>query len=232
MLKSTAVNIFTVARRFPRLFHVITQTSQILAKHLFEVMQQEKEKTNVKGEGLSQMHQAEQTAHNMMELLGYKKKDLYCADKVEPILAAIFHNIGHFCSHDAFLEHGCLDRKHKKIGAQFLLNHGLSPRVAGLVESDTEAKRYLAASEPGYLKGLSPTSLRALESQGGPMPLDECRNFENSFDFKNKILLRKAYETAKNSRSPVPSLQEYQKILEQYLISRFISDPTFIENNK
>jgi len=66
------------------------------------------------------------------------------------VLAAFLHDIGHICvsafpvnSMDGF---GIID--HEKIGAQFLLSKGFSPKVARLVESHVEANRYLTHRYP------------------------------------------------------------------------------------
>ena len=40
-----------------------------------------------------------------------------------------------------------------------------------------EAKRYLAANEPGYFEALSYGSQRSLEVQGGPFTPSECAEF-------------------------------------------------------
>lgn len=94
------------------------------------------------------------------------------------VLAAWLHDIGHMQHRDAAsaIAHGD-DDAHEALGAKFLLRW-FGPEVAEPVRLHVQAKRYLCATEPGYLERLSTLSKRSLEIQGGPMTEPEARAFE------------------------------------------------------
>src|SRR3982750_228510 len=63
----------------------------------------------------------------------------------EVILAALFHDIGHFCEHfmkvEQMASYGVVD--HEGLGAAFLRSLHFSERIALLVQNHVSAKRYL-----------------------------------------------------------------------------------------
>jgi putative nucleotidyltransferase with HDIG domain len=110
----------------------------------------------------------------------------------EVILGALFHDIGHFCAeYDS--EHdmdGLGHIAHDKVGADYLRDRGFSEKIARLVESHVEAKRYLCAAKAGYHAKLSEASAKTLEFQGGPMSEEEVSRFEADPYFKEIIKVR------------------------------------------
>ncbi|MBU0696361.1 MAG: HDIG domain-containing protein, partial [Bacteroidetes bacterium] len=118
------------------------------------------------GEPVSQIEHMSQAAELAMQA-GYDD---------EVILAAFFHDIGHLIDVDDKLEK--MDHFgiafHEDLGAQFLLKRGFSKRVARLVKSHVEAKRYLTYRFPDYLEKLSEASKMTLEYQGGMMTKEEA----------------------------------------------------------
>ncbi len=225
LTQATTINRFAALRRFPTVFQAAFVTSQNVAKHLFKIMQKGNKVGYINEKGLTQVAHAEQTAYNMRKAIGCKDKDLYCPQTIEPVLAALFHDIGHLCASDNAPQMGydgvC---DHELIGARFLLNHGFSKSVTRLIASHANAKRYLVATDQKYLKGLSPASQRTLKFQGGPMSKEECEEFEASADFALKLALIKADDAAKNPHAKVPSLKTYQRPLEMYLFHQFFND--------
>jgi predicted HD phosphohydrolase len=93
---------------------------------------------------------------------------------------------------------------HEKIGANYLLSKGFSQRLAKLVESHVQAKRYLTYAHPEYYARLSEASKRTLEFQGGPMTALEATTFENDALFEISILMRQWDEMAKEENIPLP----------------------------
>ena len=80
----------------------------------------------------------------------------------EVILAAFFHDIGHLLEHvmpagqmDGF---GVVD--HEKPGAEYLRQKGFSEKIAKLVASHVQAKRYLTFKYTDYFNQLSAASKR------------------------------------------------------------------------
>jgi len=137
----------------------------------------------------------------------------------EVILAAFFHDIGHLCA-DAG-EAGSMDGMgnvdHEKLGADYLLEHGFSERIAALVQGHVLAKRYLTYKHPEYYNKLSPASKTTLEFQGGVMGSDEAAKFELNPDAALIIRLRYWDDMAKSLNVPVNNLAYLKKLALNHL---------------
>jgi phosphonate degradation associated HDIG domain protein len=137
----------------------------------------------------------------------------------ETILAAFFHDIGHFCEHimpvqqmDGF---GIVD--HEKLGAEYLISKGFSTRIAKLVQSHVDAKRYLTFKYPDYYAKLSEASRKTLEFQGGVMSEEEAKSFESDENFELFIQLRRWDEQAKLEHVPVVDLNHFREMIVLHL---------------
>ena len=126
----------------------------------------------------------------------------------EVILAAFFHDIGHICvmSHSENSMDGFGVMSHEKIGAEFLRAKGFPEKVAKLVESHVQAKRYLTFKYPEYFKSLSEASKKTLVFQGGVMDVEEAIAFEADRFFETSIRMRKWDEMAKETKVPILDL--------------------------
>ena len=140
----------------------------------------------------------------------------------EMVLAAFLHDIGHICvsafpynSMDGF---GIID--HEKLGADYLRMRGFSERVAKLVGSHVEAKRYLTFRFPEYYNGLSEASRKTLEYQGGRMTGEEAERFEKDPLFEQMIAMRKIDEQAKVAGLPLAHWTGYRDLIIQHLIQQ------------
>lgn len=140
-------------------------------------------------------------------------------DDEEVILAAFFHDIGHFCEHIMEVKHmdgyGIVD--HEKLGADFLRSKGFSAKIASLVQNHVQAKRYLTYRHPEYYEKLSEASRKTLEFQGGRMSLEEAKAFEADPLFDLHIKLRGWDEKAKLENQPLPSLDKYSTMILHHL---------------
>ena len=85
----------------------------------------------------------------------------------ELVLAAALHDLAHSPLCD-LPNRDCHD-----VAAQDWLTQRYGARVGWLAGAHVAAKRYLAATEPGYADALSPTSVRSLQAQGGAAVDDE-----------------------------------------------------------
>src|SRR6188768_2926165 len=94
----------------------------------------------------------------------------------EVVLAAFFHDIGHICvmKNQSNNMGGYGVKSHEKIGADFLREKGFPEKVATLVESHVQAKRYLTFKFPEYFNSLSEASKMTLGFQGGVMTSEEA----------------------------------------------------------
>ncbi|MEJ7644414.1 MAG: phosphonate degradation HD-domain oxygenase [Chryseolinea sp.] len=131
-----------------------------------------------------------------------------CDDEV--ILAAFFHDIGHICvmQNEANSMGGYGVKSHEKVGADYLRDKGFPERLARLVESHVQAKRYLTFKNPEYFAALSDASKKTLEYQGGKMKAAEATAYEEDDIFEASILMRKWDELAKETDVPVLPLSD------------------------
>lgn len=117
----------------------------------------------------------------------------------EVALAAFLHDIGHFIAqqqeHKDFTAFGC--PQHDEIGANFLKQCGFSKRIQVLVGEHVNVKRYLAATQKGYIAQLSAASLATLEMQGGPMTEEEVIQYRETPFLDEIIKLRKLDDCGK-----------------------------------
>lgn len=135
----------------------------------------------------------------------------------EMILAAFFHDIGHLYEHytqkDALYMDGYGTVDHEKLGADFVHKSGFTERIAKLVGSHVDAKRYLTATDAAYYGKLSEASKETLRMQGGPMTPTEIETFEADPLHKEYIQLRLWDEQAKETEVPIPDLKKYHQII-------------------
>ena len=184
------------------------QTIEENVQEIFELYQKYGDEDYI-GEPVSQVEHMCQAAQ-LAEAEGYPE---------EVILAAFFHDIGHFCEHlmpvqqmDGF---GVVD--HEKLGADFLRSKGFSSTIASLVQNHVQAKRYLTYHFPSYYDQLSEASKKTLEFQGGVMKLEEAMLFESDDLFDLHIKLRRWDERAKLEKQKMPPLQKYKDMATRHL---------------
>ncbi len=149
-----------------------------------------------------------------------------CDASDELVLAALLHDVGHFCGNGSSAEmagYGVL--KHEEVGAQFLLSLGFSQTVAELVSGHVQAKRYLVSQNPNYLSGISEASLKTLEFQGGSMTEAEAGAFQQDPLFEDKLRLRKWDELAKDLDVQVPALESYRTMITRHLSRSAVQEP-------
>jgi 2-amino-1-hydroxyethylphosphonate dioxygenase (glycine-forming) len=138
----------------------------------------------------------------------------------ELILAAFFHDIGHFCRPVTVMEapgnNGAYE--HEKQGARFLNKAGFSGRIVTLVENHVLAKRYLTCKYPDFYLALSEAAKESLEYQGGPMCMEEAGRFEAHPLFNEIIRLRRWDEAAKQPGKQTQPLLRYRYMTMFHLI--------------
>jgi phosphonate degradation associated HDIG domain protein len=159
------------------------------------------------GEAVSQREHALQAAHFARQ----------SGAGPELIAAALLHDVGHLLHSlpDDAPEAG-IDDRHETIAGRWLAR-AFGAAVAEPVRLHVAAKRYLCAAEPAYLRQLSRPSLVSLDLQGGPMPDDERRRFEQSPHFAAAVALRRWDDAAKVPGLAVPGIEAYVPDLEAAL---------------
>jgi phosphonate degradation associated HDIG domain protein len=130
------------------------------------------------------------------------------------VVAALLHDIGHLINSapDDFSE-WTHDQQHERIGAAWLARH-FGAEVSDPVRLHVPAKRYLCATEAGYLGTLSPASVRTLQLQGGTMPAADIAAFESEPYFREALRVRRWDDRAKIADLKVPGLASYRTVIE------------------
>ena len=138
----------------------------------------------------------------------------------EEVLAAFFHDIGHLCEFIMPVELmegvGVLD--HESIGQEYLVKKGFSERIAKLVRSHVEAKRFLTFRYPEYFEKLSDASKITLQHQGGRMNAEEAEAFEADPMFDIYIKMRTWDDLAKIINKDLPDLNRYKQMAISHLM--------------
>lgn len=126
------------------------------------------------------------------------------------VVAALLHDIGHLLHGlpEDIAQHG-VDGRHEVVGEAWLASR-FGARVSEPVRLHVDAKRYLCAAEPSYLRELSPSSVQSLRLQGGPFSAEEAGEFERNPHFRDAVALRRWDDAAKVVGLVVPDLRSYE----------------------
>lgn len=193
----------------------MNKNAEQVIKEVFDLYEKHGDEDYI-GEPVSQLEHMSQSAQ-----LAAKQG---CDDEV--ILAAFFHDIGHICvmQNGANSMDGYGVKSHEKIGADYLREKGFPNRIARLVESHVQAKRYLTFRYPDYYNALSEASKKTLEFQGGRMADQEATDFEKDDIFETSILLRKWDELAKETDIPILDLNDLKDRARRVLNKEHIAE--------
>jgi phosphonate degradation associated HDIG domain protein len=136
-------------------------------------------------------------------------------------VAALLHDIGHLVvdehnNQDDFLRE---NEKHELIAAT-VLSDWFPPSVTSPIALHVAAKRYLVATDPSYVDGLSQASVQSLLVQGGPMSPEEVVKFRRLRRADDACRLRRWDDAAKVANRLVPPLEHYRERLESLVAFR------------
>jgi len=135
------------------------------------------------------------------------------------VIAALLHDIGHFVGEHPIdaLENG-IDNRHEEVGADYL-EDSFPPSVTEPIRLHVAAKRYLCATDAGYLAQLSPASVDSLAVQGGPMSAAEVAAFESRPYYRDAVRLRRYDDDGKVAGLTIKPAADYRAELEAQLSS-------------
>jgi len=102
--------------------------------------------------------------------------------------------------------------RHGEAGARWL-SQWFGEAVTEPVRLHVAAKRYLCATEPGYLGLLSAESVRTLALQGGPMRPDERAAFEALPHARDAVAVRRWDDGAKDPAVTPPGFAHFTPLL-------------------
>jgi phosphonate degradation associated HDIG domain protein len=134
------------------------------------------------------------------------------------IVASLLHDYGHLIHNfDADVFKSGIDDRHEILGAENLSAYFGDP-VTMPIRMHVEAKRYLCAIDPEYMKLLSPASIRSLKLQGGPFAAAELEEFIKRPFAAEAARLRRWDESAKIHGLQTPALDHFRPYVEACLI--------------
>jgi gamma-butyrobetaine dioxygenase len=161
------------------------------------------------GEVVSELEHAVQCAELAREGLADEELQLAC----------LLHDVGRYAVDQSLVADtlaatrvGPSARGHHELGAD-LLAPSAPERVVWCVRQHADAKRYLCATEPGYLDRLSPASRHTLRLQGGVMsPVAAARFAEHPW-VRDAVALRRWDDEAKVVGKRTRSLDEWAPLV-------------------
>lgn len=122
------------------------------------------------------------------------------------VMACLFHDIGHFdvgikdkikpmMKNDKYLG----VENHEYIGAKILKQNGFCNETCNFVAKHVLAKRYLCTVDKSYYDKLSDQSKNTFHLQGGYLPNNELRHFEESDYYEGSLFVRHYDDLSKES---------------------------------
>ncbi len=158
------------------------------------------------GENVTELQHALQTAEFAQQ----------AGESDEIVLACLLHDYGHLL-HDLgeqIAEFG-IDARHEELGATLLAPH-FPQTILEPIRQHVAAKRYLCLKDPDYARGLSASSQRSLNLQGGPMSADEAARFEANPHFHACLIVRIYDDKGKVRDMPTRSLESYESLIRRF----------------
>ena len=126
------------------------------------------------------------------------------------VAATLLHDLGHLVHGlaDDAADHG-IDTAHEEVAARWLARW-FGPEVVEPIRLHVAAKRYLCATEPGYLARLSPASVLSLSLQGGPLTDADSAAFAALPHAAAAVELRRYDDEGKSAAAVTPTLEHFR----------------------
>ena len=132
------------------------------------------------------------------------------------IIAGLLHDVGHLLEAvPDDLADWTSDARHEETGARWLAGR-FGPEISEPVSLHVPAKRYLCATDAGYLRCLSSASVHTLALQGGAMSVEETRAFEREPYYRDAVRVRHWDDQGKVAGLAVPPLEAYLDMLKAH----------------
>jgi 2-amino-1-hydroxyethylphosphonate dioxygenase (glycine-forming) len=174
--------------------------------------------------GFYEVHGSDEYVGEPVSILEHSFQSALLAQKEgydeEVILAAFFHDIGHFLPNKNEMN-GLGNINHEVAGANFMYKNGFSKTVALLVRNHVEAKRFLTYKYPDYYNSLSESSKKTLVFQGGKMTELEAKEFEQSPFFVLYLKMRNWDDKAKTTEKYHINLNEIKEMALNHLLENY-----------
>ena len=105
-------------------------------------------------------------------------------------------------------------RTMSELGARWLAR-AFGEEICEPVRLHVPAKRYLCASDAGYVARLSAASVHTLKLQGGPMAAHEVAQFESERYWREAVQVRRWDDQGKVAGLATAALEEYAQLIER-----------------
>lgn len=184
---------------------MVSGKARLIANEIIELYQNHGEAAR-EGSQVSQFEHLMQLAQTA-EILGYDE---------DKILAALLQDIGQVAV--AASGSGGSEEDYAEAGADFLKEKGFSKKLARLVESTVESKRYLAFKDESYYNQLSESGKALLEKQGGKMYDEEAEAFEKYPLFDTILDIRKLDQEVSNQQLLPADVEHYRNAIIRHLV--------------
>lgn len=162
------------------------------------------------GENITQIEHATQAATIAEHL--YNTEPVSGVTRAQFTVAALLHDVGHLLDGEQMAGNlGGL--RHEDSGADFLEKLGFCSPVVDLVRNHVAAKRYIVATDFGYMQRMSKASIETLALQGGPMNHAECSAFAASPLVHARVLLRHCDDAAKDPMETSPPFESFRPVI-------------------
>lgn len=125
------------------------------------------------------------------------------------VAAALLHNVGYLLDCES---EGATERDGGSTRGDVTsdyLRRWFGDSVIEPIRLQAAAKRYLCATEPGYVSQLSESSAKLLAMQGGPMSAPDAEVFLKSSHAEAAVRLRRLHDRAKSDGSSAPELDHF-----------------------
>jgi len=131
----------------------------------------------------------------------------------ELVAAALLHDIGHYTSEfGTYSPDDVEDKHHDEAGGEVLAPF-FPPVIVECVRLHVSAKRYLCATDPTYFSKLSPASVHTLSLQGGPMSVEEVKEFRRNPFHEEAVRVRIWDEGGKVADMKTRAFRDYVPLL-------------------
>lgn len=184
---------------------MVSGKARLIANEIIELYQNHGESAQ-QGSEVSQFEHLMQLAQTA-ETMGYEE---------EVVLGALLQDIGQV----AVAASGTPESEgdYAEAGADYLREKGFGKKLARLVESTVESKRYLAFKDESYYDSLSDSAKALLEKQGGKMYAEEAEAFEKYPLFDTLLSIRKLDLEAKNQSFSTPDVEHFRNMIIRHLV--------------
>jgi predicted HD phosphohydrolase len=133
------------------------------------------------------------------------------------ISAALLHDLGQILIKNSPNPAAGEVPKHELVGGNWLSTR-FDASVVGPARLHVEAKRYLCALDPAFIRRLSADSLTSLELQGGPFSTQESETFLQQKFAGDALRLREWDDAAKVPGRKTPDLSHFLVLAQRHAL--------------